>query len=279
VVWARRRFRLLYGLRPAIGVLAAGLCLSLAMHGWLIVRWQTRQADLTRQLAALQAQVQRDAQDNATLRHDLSAMQAQVREAQAESRTWQARHADLVRQLTALQAQVQPEAPSQRSVSYPSLSAVPLVPGTDLRGRPYTITELAQALFLEDRGWRFRESSPPPGLRAPVVLPLTFAPASAAIEPRYTSDLDRLGTVLTQPHYAASRVRIVGYTDSLEAPGTETTLARQRAEAVQHYLVQHFAITPERLLVQGEGASHPRAPNDTPEGRSANRRVEIVALE
>ena len=59
--WRRHRFRLPYGLRP-VSVLAAGLCLSLAMHGWLTVRWQARHADLTRQLAALQAQVQREAQ-------------------------------------------------------------------------------------------------------------------------------------------------------------------------------------------------------------------------
>jgi outer membrane protein OmpA-like peptidoglycan-associated protein len=275
----RRRCRFPSRLSPAVSILAAGLCLSLAMHGWLTVRWQARQADLTRQLATLQAQVQREAQDSATLRHELTVMQTQVQEAQAESRAWQARQADLMRQLAALQAQVQPEAPSQRPVGYASPSAVPLVPGTDLRGRPYTTAELAQALFPESRAWRFREHASTPGPPASVVLPLTFAPASAAIEPQYVTDLDRLGMVLTQPHYATSRVWIVGHTDSLEAPGTETALAHQRAEAVQRYLVEHFAIAPERLLVHGEGASQPRAPNDTPEGRSANRRVEIVAVE
>lgn len=247
-----RRVRLRYGRRLAVGVLAAGLCLSLAMHGWLTLRWQARQADLTHQLAALQAQ---------------------VREAQAESRAWQTRQTDLTRQLAALQAQVQPEVSSPRPVGYSSPSE------TDLRGRPYTTAELAQALFPASRRWRFRGIAPTPEPQVPVVLPLTFAPASAAIEAHSASDLDRLGTVLTQPQYAAARVRIVGYTDSLEAPGAESTLARQRAEAVQRYLVEHFAIAPERLLVQGEGARQPRAPNDTPEGRRVNRRVEIVAMD
>jgi len=32
--------------------------------------------------------------------------------------------------------------------------------------------------------------------------------------------------------------------------------------------VEHFSIAPERLLVHGEGASQPRAPNTTPEGQS-----------
>jgi outer membrane protein OmpA-like peptidoglycan-associated protein len=212
------------------------------------------------------------------LTEQLATLQEQVRAAQAERDQWQARYAEVTRQLTTLQAQVQTETPSLRGIpAHPSMA--PLVPGTDLRGRPYTTTELAQALFPEDRRWRFRERSPKPGSQASMVLPLTFAPASAVIEPQYAIDLDRLGTVLTHPQYAASRVQIVGYTDSREAPGTETTLARQRAEAVQRYLVEHFAIAPERLLVQGEGASQPRASNDTPEGRSANRRVELTAME
>jgi len=241
-------------------------------------QWQTRQAALTDQLAALQAQAQREAQDNAALRDQVAAAQEQVRQTQAENHEWQARSADLTRQLGALQAQVQPEAPSARGTILglaPKSVSSPMVPGTDLRGRPYTTAELAQALFPEDRGWRFRSSMP----KAPVVLPLPFAPASAAIEPQYFLDLDRLATVLTQPQYAASRVQITGHTDSLEAPGTETALAHQRAEAVQRYLVAHFPLASEQLLVHGEGASHPRATNDTPEGRSANRRVEIVAME
>ncbi len=231
------------------GVWAATVCglLSLVLHiGVGYYAWQRLHA-VTR------------------LEHALAAVQAQVREAHAERDQWQARSADLARQVASLQAQGQPEAPSQHLVGYAR--------------RPSTTAELVQALF-PGRGWRFRGESPPAlGPQAQGGVPLPFAPASAAIEPHYFPDLDRLGTVLTHPPYAASRVQITGYTDSVEARGTETVLARQRAEAVQRYLVEHFAIAPERLLVHGEGASQPRAPNTTPEGRGVNRRVEIVAME
>jgi outer membrane protein OmpA-like peptidoglycan-associated protein len=55
-------------------------------------------------------------------------------------------------------------------------------------------------------------------------------------------------------------------------------LAQERAENVKRYLVEHFAIVLERLLVQGYGASQPRVTNTSPEGREQNRRVEVVPL-
>ena len=252
----RHPLRLPYRLRLASGALAAGLCLSLAVNGWLTFRMRAIPA----------------------LRQELAAMQAQVRAAQAERRQWQAQHAEMAQQLAALQAREQAKTPPAPVVE----------PGVDLRGRPYTVAMLAQALFPEvplfrRRGEGRQEPSAPASLpnssgKAFVVLPLTFPPASAALQPHYSHDLDMLGNVLTLVRYAAYRVQIAGHTDSLEAPGTEPALSLQRAEEVQRYLVQHFGITPERLLVQGYGASQPYATNATPEGRDQNRRVEIVSL-
>jgi len=47
---------------------------------------------------------------------------------------------------------------------------------------------------------------------------------------------------------------------------------------IKTYLVQHFHLAPERILAVGYGSSRPIASNDTPEGRSQNRRVEVVNL-
>jgi len=49
----------------------------------------------------------------------------------------------------------------------------------------------------------------------------------------------------------------------------------RRAQSVADYLIAQ-TVTPERIVVSGKGPDFPLAPNDTPEGRQLNRRVEIV---
>jgi outer membrane protein OmpA-like peptidoglycan-associated protein len=149
---------------------------------------------------------------------------------------------------------------------------------TDLRQQAYTPMLLAQALFspAATRSWGPEQPAAPSPAR--VILPLHFAPGSAAISPASQADLEQLGRVLTERSYADYRIQLEGHADSLEAPQEAVALARARAEHVKQYLVQHFAIAHQRLLVQSAGASQPRATNTTVEGRSQNRRVEVVNL-
>jgi outer membrane protein OmpA-like peptidoglycan-associated protein len=149
---------------------------------------------------------------------------------------------------------------------------------TDLRGQAYTPAMLAQALFppASTRTWGYRQPDAPPSPR--LILPLHFTPGSATIPPQDHADLERLGRVLTEPQYADYQIQLDGHTDSLEAPQESVVPSRERAEHVKQYLVEHFDIAPERLLVQGDGISQPRATNTTVEGRSRNRRVEVVNL-
>jgi flagellar motor protein MotB len=53
-------------------------------------------------------------------------------------------------------------------------------------------------------------------------------------------------------------------------------LSAKRAAAVREALIQGYGIDGARLTVKGLGATQPLAPNDTPEGRQNNRRVELV---
>jgi OOP family OmpA-OmpF porin len=55
-------------------------------------------------------------------------------------------------------------------------------------------------------------------------------------------------------------------------------LSEKRAESIKRYLVQRFEIVPDRLVVKGYGKNQPRTTNETSEGRSQNRRVEVVNL-
>jgi OOP family OmpA-OmpF porin len=148
----------------------------------------------------------------------------------------------------------------------------------DLRQEAYTPMLLAQALFppAVTRTWAPKQPAAPSPAR--VILPLHFAPGSAATSPASQADLESLGRVLTERPDADYRIQLEGHADSLEAPQEAVALARARAEHVKQYLVQRFAIAPQRLLVQSAGASQPRATNTTVEGRSQNRRVEVVNL-
>jgi chemotaxis protein MotB len=72
--------------------------------------------------------------------------------------------------------------------------------------------------------------------------------------------------------------RVEGHTDNVplgRGAYTNWELSSARALAVVRYL-QDQGVDPARLAAAGYGEFKPIAPNDTPEGRSQNRRIEIV---
>lgn len=157
---------------------------------------------------------------------------------------------------------------------------------TDFRTRSsYTAEELGAALFplarppVQTRGVLLRPPPSPPGAllkKASVIISVLFAFNSAVILPQFYADLDKLGAQLTAPHYLDYRVQIEGHTDNRGSVLYNQRLSEQRAQSVQQYLVQHFAIAPERLPTKGYGFSRPIAPNTSEAGRSQNRRIEVA---
>lgn len=73
-------------------------------------------------------------------------------------------------------------------------------------------------------------------------------------------------------------VRITGYTDDRGSEEFNRELSEKRAAAVRQWLTGHYALDAALFEVLGMGESAPVAPNDTEEGRRANRRVEIKFL-
>lgn len=72
-----------------------------------------------------------------------------------------------------------------------------------------------------------------------------------------------------------STLVITGHTDSVGDEGTNQALSVARAQVVVDFMVER-GIPAERIVARGAGESEPIAPNDTPEGREANRRVEAT---
>ena len=70
-------------------------------------------------------------------------------------------------------------------------------------------------------------------------------------------------------------VEIAGHTDSRGSDKYNMHLSQHRAAAVRTYLISK-GISADRLTAKGYGESQPIADNNTDEGRSKNRRVELI---
>ncbi len=87
------------------------------------------------------------------------------------------------------------------------------------------------------------------------------------------ANLDKLVPVFQS--YADTDIVIYGYTDITGKPEYNLTLSEQRAISVEKYL-ESKGLNMSRFKMVGMGIADPIATNDSPEGRSQNRRVEFA---
>ncbi len=101
---------------------------------------------------------------------------------------------------------------------------------------------------------------------------LLFSSNSAVLRPAAVEQIAKLGDILAK--YPKDRIRIVGHTDSTGSAAYDEELSLRRAEAVRDVLASR-GVSQRQMLVEGAGAANPIADNSTPDGRAANRRVEL----
>jgi general secretion pathway protein A len=89
------------------------------------------------------------------------------------------------------------------------------------------------------------------------------------------ADIERMKelVMILQEHPEAT-VKIIGYTDSIGDEGYNRKLSEFRANMVKSFLLGQN-LPPENITTQGLGKENPVGRNDTAEGRTLNRRVEI----
>jgi type VI secretion system protein ImpK len=103
-----------------------------------------------------------------------------------------------------------------------------------------------------------------------------FASAKVTINDRFLPVLRDIGAAL---EHEPGDIKVLGYTDNVPIktatiPSNLELSARRAQEALN--VIATGLSKPDRLSAEGKGDADPIASNDTPEGRTLNRRIEIV---
>jgi chemotaxis protein MotB len=104
-----------------------------------------------------------------------------------------------------------------------------------------------------------------------------FDPAHAALRPEALPVLDAIADELKR---TGRPVRVEAYTDDSPVLGgafrNNWELSAARAATVTAFMQEAHAFAPALLTAAGRASANPLVPNDTPEHREMNRRVEMV---
>ena len=104
-----------------------------------------------------------------------------------------------------------------------------------------------------------------------------FASGSGFLQPRFKPVVRSVGELLKD---VPGIITVSGYTDDMqisdELYSSNWDLSSKRAVAVAHELVQVKGFDSKRMKVVGMASNNPIVPNDSPENRARNRRVEIA---
>jgi len=107
---------------------------------------------------------------------------------------------------------------------------------------------------------------------------ILFASGSARLSKDGNAAISEVATLLTS--IADRKFQVEGHTDDVPMKGAYKSnweLASARALTVLHTMVD-AGMPAERISAASFGDSHPTKPNDSPENRAANRRIEIVVV-
>lgn len=108
---------------------------------------------------------------------------------------------------------------------------------------------------------------------------IQFEAESSVLADSEKKKLTSIGSLLSS--LVDRKINVVGHAANI-AGSNETelqVLSAARAQAVADFLVQAGFMKQDMILATGMGGTVPLASNDTPEGRTKNRRVEIVIMD
>lgn len=106
------------------------------------------------------------------------------------------------------------------------------------------------------------------------LIGLTFGSGKSTIEPELFRLLSTVQRAIRK--FPSSPITIEGHTDSRGDARFNENLSYERAMAVKQYLLANMGLEQSRITALGYGESKPIATNETSEGRSKNRRIDVV---
>lgn len=148
---------------------------------------------------------------------------------------------------------------------------------------PQTVSAIARdvAKLSEDQkdGSRSNVREQTDGFSMSFDLASSFAPGSAVPTAALVQNLRTLGSFLQR---YTQLVVLEGFTDDRFQPTPDfpdaQAISVARAQAAAKVLLENSMISPEQVQISGLGPLRPRALNDTPLGRTSNRRIEVRIL-
>jgi chemotaxis protein MotB len=240
----------------AVGILVSG-CVSSGKYKKMekakndeITTLQQEKSSLEQQKTALEEQKTALEKDNAGLKQQISSLDQHYTSAQQQVRSLQQENASLV------------EASQRQQEQYQALvkDLSSEVEKGELQVKQYKnmlSVELAEQIFFDS--------------------------GRATLKAGGKQVLKKVGEALKG--YENKIIRVVGHTDNKPVAkslqGTYPSnweLSVARATNVVRYL-QEVGVPPERMVASGRAEYDPVAPNDTPEGRQKNRRIEIMLID
>jgi chemotaxis protein MotB len=240
--------------RIGVAILAAGLLTTGCVSSG---KFKKMDADKNNEIAALKKDKAALEQQKGALESEKNTLKEQVAGLEQETASMKQQVGSLEQEKTSLMA-----ASQQQQQQYEAL---------------------VQGLSSEVEKGQLQERQYQNMLAVDLAEQIFFDSGRAALKPVGKDVLKKVGDALKG--YEDKIIRVVGHTDnvplakSLQATfPTNWDLSVARATTVVRYL-QEVGVPPERMVPSGRGEYDPVAPNDTPEGRQKNRRIEIMLID
>jgi len=214
----------------------------------------------------------------ATLQQNKAALEDQKKTLEQQKAALEQDNATLKQQVTSLE---QKNTAMQEQVGALEQEKASLVAASQQRQQQYDA--LVQGLSQEVEKGQLQVKQYKNMLAVDLAEQIFFDSGKATLKKEGKEVLKKVGAALKG--YENKIIRVVGHTDnvpvakSLQATfPTNWDLSVARAANVVRYL-QEVGVPPERMVASGRAEYDPVAPNDTPEGRQKNRRIEIMLID